>query len=141
MKKLIFALIAILMLSSQAYSTAVSPVISIQRSLGIWGDWTVTWSSITTTNNTCTQYVEADKFSAMTVQILGTWNGATVTLFGSNDSGTTWFPLIAVETAAAISMTSNDQETVLNTPSGQVKWVLAGGGVSTSLKVIIKGQR
>ena len=135
---IVFLLVFLL---SPAWGTNVTATTTEQRKLGIWGDWKVTWTAITTTANTCIPYTSADKFSGATVQVLGTWGGATVTLWGSNDGGTTWFALTSLQTSAAMSFTANGHGTVLSTPVQQIKWVLAGGDGTTSLSVIVKGQR
>jgi hypothetical protein len=124
-------------------STAVTT-----RSLGIWGDWTVTWSGVTTTASTCIPYTTAYKFSNLGIACVGTtgaadFYGATIALFGSNDGGTNWFALTGVDGSTAITFTTNGAANVSNVPVQQVKWTISGGnsGGTTSVKVILQGQR
>jgi hypothetical protein len=146
MKRLIIGvLLAIFLLGSgAAQATNVASTVLVQRQVSIWGDWKVTWTGITTTANTCTPFTTADKFSGITVQVFGTWGAGTpiITLWGSNDGGTTWFALTALQTSSAMSFAgANGHGTVLSTPVQQIKWVLSGGDGTTSLTVIVKGQR
>jgi hypothetical protein len=146
LKKLILVVSIIMALASFVHAAAVAPTVDEFRKLGLWGDWKITWSGITTTNNTCTALTNSvfsgieGRLTSMTVQATGTWGGGTIALFGSND-GTTWFALTSLETSSAISLTADGFKTILQSPVAQVKWTLSGGDGTTNIKVIIQGQR
>lgn len=70
------------------------------------------------------------------VQASGTWNGATLTLQGSND-GTTYFVLTdTAGTPGNLSFTADGLKQVREN-TAFTKPVLSGGGGSTSLKVVL----
>jgi hypothetical protein len=141
MKKLAIIIVSILLFAVPVMATSLAPTVTSQYESGTWGDWTVSWIGITTTASTCTPYTKAYSFASMTVQVVGTWGGATITLFGSNDGGSTWFALKALSTVTAISMTADAEAIIMDTPVKQIKWVIAGGDGTTFLSVYVQGQR
>jgi hypothetical protein len=106
----------------------------------IEGDGSVvkhTWSTLTSTN-TDGAPAKWSQFADRSVQMSGTWGGATVTLQGSND-GLVWFTLGDPQ-ANGIAKTSNALEQVLEM-THYVRPLLTGGDGTTAVSVILMMRR
>ena len=76
--------------------------------------------------------IDAHEYGDRTVQIAGTFDGATVVLQGSND-GTNWFSLTDPQ-GNAISKTTAAMETVMEVPL-YTRGTSSGGGASQSVTI------
>ena len=97
----------------------------------------VQWAGIAA-GDTCTPYLVRNRYGFVgSVQISGTFGGATVTLEQSND-GTTWFA--AADTlGAAISATANEISE-MSLASIYLKPVITGGvGSNVNVIVVFRG--
>ena len=115
----------------------------IAAATGAWtGKRTHKWTAgpVTTANPT-TSTLSASRLSDKTVQVFGTFGaGATLTIQGSNDGGTTWFscndsrgegnPLDFTTAGGADGRAINENPDML-------RGSLAGGDGTTSLTIII----
>ena len=75
------------------------------------------------------------QFTDRSVQAVGTWGGATLTVEGSNDGGTTWATLQDAE-GAALSISSNDFKQIMEV-SELIRPNLTGGDGTTDIDVHI----
>lgn len=81
------------------------------------GVYKTTWTPFTT-NVDVGQPEAAPQYPFKTVQALGTFNGSTITIQGSNDGGTTWTTLTDAQgnplafTAAAIEKIQEDPQLI-----------------------------
>ena len=94
----------------------------------------IAWTPLTSANASG-EAVEMGGFSDRSIQISGTFNGATVVLQGSND-GTNYHTLTDPQ-GNAISFTSADRIEQIMELTRYVKPVSTGGGGSQSLTVTI----
>ena len=93
----------------------------------------VTWSPLTSSNVDGTPFV-CPMFSDKSVQVYGTFGGATVTVQGSNDSSSPTYATLADPQGNALTVTLAKIEQVLeNTYS--VRPLLSGGDGTTSITV------
>lgn len=93
----------------------------------------ITWTPVTSADS-C-QAVSFPEYSDRSVQVLGTFNSASVAIHGSNDGGTT-FAALNDPTSTVIALTAAGIKAVLEN-TDQIKPVITGGGGSQSLTVAI----
>lgn len=91
----------------------------------------ITWTAVT--NADSCQAISLPEYSDRSVQVLGTFNAASVAVQGSNDGGTTFAPLND-PTSTVIAITAAGIKAVLEN-TDQIKPVITGGGASQSLTV------
>lgn len=112
----------------------VTPTITGARPLANSADSAlVTWTPLTNANNVGVEVAYED-YADRTVQMFGTFGGATVVLQGSCDGGTTWATLTdpqgnAISTSAAL-LEAVQEAVPLIRPS-------LSGGAGTSVTVIL----
>lgn len=99
----------------------------------------VSWTPLTTTNNDGGLFSRSAFYADKSVQVFGTFNGATVTLKGSNVptpgvvSGTDWFTLHKTD-LSLLSFTVADGFTVLDNVM-HIAPLLSGGDGGTSMTI------
>ena len=76
------------------------------------------------------------KWSDKTVQIRGTWGGATLVIQGSNDGGTTWTTLTDPQGNALSFTTGSPMEAIQENPE-RIRPSTSGGNGTTDLDVNI----
>lgn len=121
-----------------------TPTVTMNRDV-----MTVTWAGLDADDSG--QAVDMQDFTDVTVQVLGTFNGGTMTLYGSNDprvvtdrnagtlfgSKTAEWVGVTDPQANAIAKAAAAIESVLESPAYMCP-VVTGGGGSTALTVIAK---
>lgn len=74
------------------------------------------------------------------VQMSGTWNGATVTWEGSNDGGTTWLPLTDPQ-GNALTKTADNLEAVTEISELARPRVTSGAVTAVTISAILRRQQ
>lgn len=98
---------------------------------GVGGVHEHVWTPIT--SGDVGSWLDAVQLPDKTIQVAGTWNGATVVIQGTNDDGTTVFTLQDVE-GDPLSLTSDGMRSILENPE-KIRPACTVGGASTSLTV------
>jgi len=94
----------------------------------------VTWDQIDATNTTGDNF-EGPQYADKTVQITGTWDGATVLIQGSNDA-TTYFTLTDPQ-GNAVSFTADGMETIMESPLYIRPFRSVAGGGTVDVNVVM----
>lgn len=76
-----------------------------------------------------------DHYQDRSVQVFGTFAGATITIEGSNDGGTTWNTLTD-PLGNALTFTAAGMKQITELPY-QIRPSVAGGGVGTSVNIYL----
>lgn len=93
----------------------------------------VTWSPLTSTNVDGTPFV-CPMFADKSVQVYGTFGGATITVQGSNDSSSPTYATLADPQGNALTITLAKLEQILEN-TYVVRPLLSGGDGTTSITV------
>lgn len=107
------------------YTLVPSTVLTLNR---------VKWTPLTQTNNVGAAFGMSD-FQDRSVQVFGTFGGATVTIEGSNDDGTTWATLND-PFGNALSFTAAGLKAITELPQ-YIRPNVSGAGGTTSLTVFV----
>jgi len=94
----------------------------------------IEWAHLTNANTTA-EAIEMGGFSDRSIQIEGTWDGATVVLKGSNDGAN--YQTLTDPQGNAISFTSSDRIEQIMELTRYIKPVMSGQGASTDITVTV----
>ena len=100
---------------------------------------TTTWTALTATNDSGQPEHSLDDFADKTIQVKGTFNGATVNIQGSNDGGTTYWALHDLQ-GDEIAITTAGGTLIAENPA-LIRPFTSGGGGSQSLTVILVSRK
>jgi len=138
MKKYAICLLLLILFAPgvQAGTVPYEVLSSQTTETGNYRSWRVRWAGIEN-GDTCQEFPEAATFTVKSVQVDGTWAGATVAIKGRATTDLTAQVLRAHPSGVLLNFTDNDTA-LISENFRYLTPVISGGGPTTSISVVVE---